>query len=437
MGGSPFHLAWGVDCVRPPAWRQQWAGNSDVEWMRPDFYSDMARTLERAKFDMLMFADAASIGDAYGGTAESNLKNVGGPGSPSMDPIALLPVLLRETSRLGIAATATTGEWPPYLLARNLSTLDHISDGRVGWNIVTGGKEGSAKNFGIPVPPHDLRYDMADEYLEVTTQLWNSWEPDALVRDLDTGYFADYTKVHTIDYHGKFFSSRGPLTTPRSPQGRPVLMQAGASPRGREFAARWADLVMGIGDSVEGMKEYRDDLHRRMAKYGRKPEECKILFLCWPILGSTDADAQEQVRMLEHKSQEFFDISMDFTSYIWDIDLSKFDPDVPLSADVTTEAHQAALSTVVKSGKTLRELFGNPSSKLGYSIVGSPDTVAAKMAETMQEVGGDGFMITPLYWLTRRYVSEVVDGLVPALQRRGLTQTEYQHEMFIDNLRAF
>lgn len=434
---SPFHLGWVVDSARPPAWMQEWAGTSDVDWLRPGFLSDMARALERARFDLMLLADASSIGDVYRGTAELNLKVVGGPGAPSLDPVALSAVLLNQTSRLGLVPTATTGEWHPYLLARNLATLDHISNGRMGWNIVTGGKEGPAKNFGAAVPPHDKRYDIADEYVDITCKLWDSWEVDAVVRDRDSGFYADYTKVHTIDYQGEFYSSRGPLCLPRTPQGRPVLAQAGASPRGREFAARWADIVVGTATSVPAMKEYRQDLHRRMAGYGRQPNDCKIMFLCWPILSDTDAEAQERARLFSLKTDEFFEVNMGGMSYTFDIDLSQFDPDVPLSPDLHTEGHKSAMDFLISTGKSLRELFAAPGVASVFSVTGSPDTVAAKMAETMQEVGGDGFAIVANWWLTRRYISEVVDGLVPALQRRGLTRSEYQHEMFIDNLRAF
>lgn len=435
MSDVPFHLGYFVGIARPPAWNQQWAGDTATGWLKPDWYVSMVQSLERAKFDLVMFADSSALGDVYGGTAELSLKNVGGPGATSLDPIALMPMLLQQTARLGITATAATTEWPPYLLARNLATLDHLSSGRVGWNMVTGGNESAARNYGAAAAPHDVRYDMADEYLELTTQLWNSWEPDAVVLDADTGYYADHTKVHTVDYHGRFYSSRGPLTMPRSPQGKPVLFQAGASGRGREFAARWSDVVLGTGASAEAMKNYREDVRTRMATYGRKPDDCKVLFLCWPILADTDAEAEERFRQFRAKKQALFEITVANMSFSFSIDLSQFDPDVPLSEEVTTEAHQGALANLIKSGKSLRELFSTPG--FVHHFVGTPETVAGQMRETMQEAGGDGFMIGPSHWMTRRYISEVCDGLVPVLQHYGLTRTEYEHLTLIDNLRSF
>jgi alkanesulfonate monooxygenase SsuD/methylene tetrahydromethanopterin reductase-like flavin-dependent oxidoreductase (luciferase family) len=234
------------------------------------------------------------------------------------------------------------------------------------------------------------------------------------------------------------------LTTVPSPQGRPVLMQAGSSGRGREFAAKHADLIVGTASSVESMKAYRDDIHARLGKYGRKPADCKVLFLATPIVADTDAEAHERSRLQGAQSTADFEARISGMSKAFEIDLSKFDLDKPLPADLTTEGHQGMLATMVASGRTLREIMGgegvaDAKSRDAFgpgSLIGSPATVAGRMGEMMEEVGGDGFLIVNLS-LDRRYISEITDGLVPALQRRGLTRSSYEYEQFRDNLLAF
>jgi FMN-dependent oxidoreductase (nitrilotriacetate monooxygenase family) len=443
MSVTPFHLGWFVDGFRTPSWNKVWSGSAEYDWVKPDFYVDMARSLERAKFDMVLFADSSYVGNSYGGTSEIYLKLA--LNAPMHDPSALAAILAQETSRIGIVPTLSTTEWRPFQVARYMSTLDHFSDGRIGWNIVTGGSELAAQNYGVEdLPSHDERYDMADEFVDITSQLWGSWEPDAVVRDHETGVYADHTKVHAIDYEGRYFKCRGPLTTVPSPQGRPVLMQAGSSGRGREFAAKHADLIVGTASSVETMKAYRDDIHARLAKYGRKPADCKVLFLATPIVADTDAEALERSRLQGAQSTADFEARISGMSKAFEIDLSKFDLDKPLPADLKTEGHQGMLATMVASGRTLREIMGgegvaDAKSRDAFgpgSLIGSPATVAARMGEMMEEVGGDGFLIVNLS-LDRRYISEITDGLVPALQRRGLTRSSYEYEQFRDNLLAF
>jgi FMN-dependent oxidoreductase (nitrilotriacetate monooxygenase family) len=438
LSATPFHLGWFVDGFRTPSWNKVWSGSSEYDWVKPGFFTDMARALERAKFDLMLYADTSFVGDTYGGTAEIYLKYA--QNAPKHDPSALTPLLTEATSRLGIVPTFSTTEWRPYQLARYLATVDHFSNGRVGWNIVTGGNELSARNYGTDdLPTHDERYDMADEFVEIATQLWSSWEPDAIVMDHETGYYADYTKVHAINYEGRYFSCRGPLTTAPSPQGRPVLVQAGSSPRGRDFAAKHSDLVVGSANSVKTMKAYRDDLQLRMAKHGRKPGDCKVMFLVTPVVADTDSEAQERARLLGAATQESFDLRISIISRHFMIDLSKLDLDSPLPPDLKTDGHEGELAMMVASGRTLRDLMGGDwvtDNELSSALVGSPDTVAAHMGELAEEIGGDGFFITNLS-VDRRYISEITDGLAPALQRRGLTRTSYEHEQFRDNLLAF
>jgi FMN-dependent oxidoreductase (nitrilotriacetate monooxygenase family) len=443
MSVTPFHLGWFVDGWRTPSWNKVWSGSAEYDWVNSDFYIDMARSLERAKFDAVLIADSAYIGNTYGGTSEPNLKYA--RNAPKNDPSVLAALLLQATSRIGVIPTISTTEWRPFQVARYMSTLDHFSDGRMGWNIVTSGSKLAAQNYGDDdATSHDERYDMADEFVDIACQLWESWEPGAVVMDHETGYYADHTKVHAINYEGRYFKSRGPLTTAPSPQGRPVLMQAGSSPRGREFAAKHADLVVGTASSVETMKAYREDIHARLIKNGRKPTDCKVLFLVTPILAESDAEAHERSRLQSAQSTADFEMRISGMSKGFSLDFSKFDLDSPLPADLKTDGHQGMLAAMVASGRTLRDIMGgegvaDAKSRDSFgpdSLIGSPETVAGLMGEMAEEVGGDGFFIVNLS-LDRRYITEVTDGLVPALQRRGLTRSSYEYEHFRDNLLAF
>jgi FMN-dependent oxidoreductase (nitrilotriacetate monooxygenase family) len=433
-----FHLAWFTNFT-PYAWEGQWAPYGPTDWTGA-FNIEMAQALERACFDYIIFEDACMIPDAYGGTIEAPLKH--GSPSPKHDPVPLATLIAANTKRLGVVATMSTSFYPPWLLARLCSTIDHIAQGRFGWNIVSSAEDRAAQNFGMDsLPEHDLRYDMADEYYDLVCQLWDSWEPDALVIDRESHTYADFKKVHPIDFVGKFYRSQGTLNTAPSPQGRPVFVQAGASPRGREFAARSADSIIAIAAGVEGMKAYRDDVRARMERIGRDPDSCKVLFMITPILGSTDAEAQaESERMMEVPG--FFEQSLVGISGITEIDFSQYPLDEPLP-ELTTNGERGSLNKFVTGNgdgtvKTLRQLIIENARGRCVELIGTPDTVAEKMGEVMEAVGGDGFLISRQGpGRTRKYIAEITDGLVPALQRRGLTRTEYQYEHFRDNLRAF
>jgi FMN-dependent oxidoreductase (nitrilotriacetate monooxygenase family) len=343
------------------------------------------------------------------------------------------------TERLGVVATMSSSFYPPFLLARLSSTVDHISKGRFGWNIVTSGEDRSAQNFGLDkLYEHDERYDMAAEYLDVVKQLWDSWEPDAVVRDRETSTYADHTKVHTIDFEGKYYRSRGPLNTVRAPQGHPVLCQAGASPKGREFAARHADTIIAAASSAEDMRSYREDIRARMTACGRKPDDCKTLFVVSPVLGDTVEEAQAKKKRWM-ADPAFIEYALAEISSITEVDFSQFDLDEPLPP-VTTNGERGSLENFVKKGqgKTLRQLVEDGGLGTAVDLVGTPDSVAEEMGEIMEYVGGDGFLITsPVMRLNRRYITEIADGLVPALQRRDLVRSDYAYEQFRDNLLEF
>jgi FMN-dependent oxidoreductase (nitrilotriacetate monooxygenase family) len=428
-----FHLAWFMNFVTDE-WRGPW-GDGGNDWSG-DFYVEMAQALERARFDYMIIEDKLMVSDAYGGTMEADLRH---GVNPKHDPVPLAVLIAAATKRLGVTATMSTSFYPPFLLARLSATVDHIARGRFGWNIVTSGEDRSAQNFGLDkLYEHDERYEMATEYLELVCQLWDSWEPDAVVRDRERGVYADHTKVHTIDFEGKYYKSRGPLNTVRSPQGRPTLVQAGASPKGRAFAAKYGDSIIAAANGMEGMKAYRDDIRARMEAIGRKPDDCKVLFLISPVVADTIEEAREKKRRWM-SDPLFIDYALTEISSITEIDFKQFDLDEPLP-EVTTNGERGSLENFAKRGKgrTLRELVIDGGLSEAVELVGTPDSVAAEMGTIMEEVGGDGYLITsPVMRLNRRYITEITDGLVPALQRRGLVRTDYTYEQFKDNLLEF
>jgi FMN-dependent oxidoreductase (nitrilotriacetate monooxygenase family) len=301
--------------------------------------------------------------------------------------------------------------YPPFLLARMVATMDHLARGRMGWNIVTSAEDRAAQNFGLDqLYEHDLRYEMANEYLDLVCRLWDSWEPDAVVRDRERGVYADADKVHRVDFEGRFYKSRGPLNTVRPPQGRPVLCQAGASPPGRDFAAKYADTIVAPGTTVEQMKEYRADIRARIEGHGRKPDDCKVLFLIAPVVGETVEEARERDARWAADPAHIEYVLAEISS-ITEIDFSQFDLDQPLP-EVTTNGERGTLEHFAKkgAGKTLRELAITGLSD-SVELVGTPETVADKMESVMDEVGGDGFLITsPVMRLNRRYITEITDG---------------------------
>src|SRR3984957_18694726 len=290
MTTKPFHLGWFLQGSSVQAWGEPWTGHIGRNWMMPELFIDMARCLERACFDYLLIEDSSYVGESYGGSTEIYLAN--GIAVPRQDPSVVASLMSQVTSRIGIVPTFGTYAYPPYLLARLVASLDQVSSGRIGWNAVTGSSHFAAMNFGLPgMPEHDLRYDMADEYMQAVKALWGSWEPRAIIADRHSGILVDPTKVHAVNHEGRFFKPRGPLNSGPAPQGQPVIAQAGGSPRGRQFAAQYADTIVASTKGTAAMKAYRDDVRARMAGWGRDPDSCKVLFLVAPIIGETEEEA--------------------------------------------------------------------------------------------------------------------------------------------------
>ncbi len=437
MGAKPFHLAWFLQGSSIQAWGEPWSGNISEEWMDAGMFLDLARSIERACFDYLLIEDSIYIGQNWQDQRDMFLKN--GMSVPRQEPSVVASLMMAATSRLGIVPTLSTFAYHPYLTARIVGTLDQVSGGRAGWNMVTGSSDYSAQNFGLDgLPEHDRRYEMAAEYIDVVTRLWDSWEPGAIVADRKSGVLIDPEKVHTIDFRGEYYASRGPLNSGPCPQGRPVIAQAGGSAKGRAIAARYADTVVAHPKGVAAMKAYRDEVRTGMALAGRDPDSCKVLFMANPILASTEEEAQARAAKRSQASTE--DVQRRLAQMGWstNIDFSGYDLDAPV-AELTTNGHQSSLSSFLAKagGRTLREAIIAYTSQGGsVDLVGTPDSVAAQMDEAMQEAGGDGFLLV-LPNVSRKTVAEVTDGLVPALQQRGLVRQSYTHRQFRDNLLEF
>jgi FMN-dependent oxidoreductase (nitrilotriacetate monooxygenase family) len=435
-----FHLGWFLgDSYGIHPWRGPWSGHAKDEWMKPGLYVDLTTSLERAGFDYLFIEDTAMVEDTLHGSMETSLKY--GIMAPKNDPLPLMPLLTQATRHIGIITTISTIQYPPFLAARMMTTMDHLTEGRAGMNVVTSVTNRVAQNFGYDEHmEHDERYLQAEEWMDVCTKLWESWEPGAYVGDQETPLLVDHTKVHTIDHAGKYFKVRGPLNTMPGPQHRPVIGQAGNSIPGRNLAARHADTMLAFGTSVQQMKTFREDMRQRMVDAGRKPDDLKVMFLATPVLAATDEEARDkQQRLADAQQNAPLDTKLWGLSYIsgGTVDFGKFSLDEPLP-EIIGNGEQSSLARFYERarGKTFGEAL-NSRVTVGadLDLVGSPDTVAVKMGDIMDEVGGDGFLLYPE--MSRLTIAETCDGLGAALQKRGLVRTSYDAPTFRENLLAF
>ncbi|MET9211056.1 MULTISPECIES: LLM class flavin-dependent oxidoreductase [unclassified Nocardia] len=405
-------------------------GHHEAAWRHPRtdahrvldvrHFQELARIAERGKLDSVFFADTLAVGPRI----ERNTLAV-------FEPVTLLSAIATATERIGLIATASTSYNEPFNLARKFASLDHISAGRAGWNIVTSGSVDEAYNFGLDaIPEHARRYERAEEFVDVALALWDSWESEAIVLDAEAGVFADPTRVHTLDYAGERFRVRGPLNSPRGPQGRPLLVQAGSSESGKEFAAHRAEAVFTAQRTLEeGVRFYRD-LKSRLAKYGRAEHELKVL----PGLVPFIADTVEEAKALE---QEFTDlISPDYAlrqlSSMLGVDLTAHALDAPLPplpAESEIEGGKSRFTLVKELAETeeltVRQLIGKLGGGRGHrTFAGTPEQVADELQTWFEAGAADGFNIMPPY--LPGGLADFVDRVVPILQERGLFRADYE-----------
>jgi len=416
------------------SWRHP---ESDADMaLDPRRYERIAEILEEGKFDALFFVDVLTLFDTYQGKFDGQ---VAGPGQMwYLDPMLLLAAMARKTKHIGLAGTLSTAFYHPFHIARSFASLDHMSGGRAAWNVVTSANSREAQNFGLEqLMDRNSRYDHADEVMEACDALWNSWDADAIIYDRERGVYADPTKVHYANYHGKFVRTRGPLPTPRSPQGRPVIMQAGSSERGRQFAARWAEVIFTLQHSKPDMQAFYADIKMRMERCGRAPEECIITPAIDIVLGETDSIARERADYLH--SLVSAEVGVCDISNAIGVDLSPFPLDQPLDDMEITEGARGVLDVVLQgsraAGLTLREAgYRYGVSQLTPALVGSATTVADRLQDMFESRCCDGFVICPS--ITPGTYMQFVKTVVPELQRRGVFRVEYSGRTLRENIRG-
>jgi FMN-dependent oxidoreductase (nitrilotriacetate monooxygenase family) len=397
----------------------------EVPFLSLDYYAEVARTLERGKFDLIFFADRLAVADRFGGDFGVGMRG-GDQDSTRMDPVPILGALAATTSRIGLGATRSTTYDQPYNLAREFATLDHLSKGRAAWNVVTSMNDSEAMNFGLESHlSHDQRYDRAEEFMELIFKLWGSWEDGALVLDRAKGIYADPAKVHYIDHAGTYFKSRGPLNIPRGPQGRPVIIQAGASDRGRAFAARWAEVIFNISPTREHMRKSTQAIRDEAARFKREDGSCKSLIAIMPFVGRSREEAAEK----RDRANALVDpmVGLSTLSAHSNVDLSTLDLDAPVETlqSSGTQSLIAMASRIAKdNAMTLRQIgkkYGE--SVLVPQVCGTPRQIADELAEIFTSGDADGFVVSPAF-LPDSF-AEFVDGVVPELQRLNLFRQDY------------
>jgi FMN-dependent oxidoreductase (nitrilotriacetate monooxygenase family) len=424
------YLKTGPTAVHVGGWRHPESTLDDI--FEPSRYQHIARVLEAAKFDGCFFADLFGLYDVHQGSFNAYVRR-GGQIS-YLDPTVVLPVMAAVTRHLGLGATLSTSFHSAYHLARWLASLDVMSKGRVAWNVVTSATDLEARNAGLDeLPPRDLRYDRADEVMEACFALWDSWDDDALVLDKRTGIMSDPAKVHYANYAGRWIKTRGPLSIPRSPQGHPVIMQAGSSDRGREFAARWAEIIFTVQRGQDEMHDFYTDIKSRMHDRGRAPSECAILPAVSVVLGETESIAQERADYLASLIDP--ELTLASSSSNLGADLTKLDAGrtlADLQGNQGMQGSQDVVEQVMKAESlSLKEAVAKRWEN--REIVGTPATVADRLQAVFESGVCDGFVLTPTMF--PGMFEQFCRAVVPELQRRGLFRTEYSGSTLRENIR--
>ena len=419
----------------PASWRH---AESASDFLRPAYFQRIARTLEDARFHLAFFDDRLAMPDRYGDDFAESVRH--GIRVVKMDLIPLLTAMGLATRHLGLGGTYSTTYYEPFHVARTFATLDHMIGGRAAWNIVTSLNDSEAANFGAEAhPEHDARYDRADEFVEVVLGHWDSWEDDAIAMDRERGVFADPAKVHRLDHRGKWFRSRGPFTVPRSPQGRPVLIQAGQSGRGRRFAARWGDLLFVIFPTLAFARQAYREIKDEVANLGRDPEMVRVAPAVYCVVGETRAMAEDKAAYIEALAHPLDTLVL--LSEVLNYDFARKDLDEPF-----TDGELAGLSGLQATRDRVVRLSGkpNPTTRdfIQYSgrgtlremsrFVGSPAEVADGLEEWFAGGACDGFVLAATH-MPGAY-EDFARLVVPELQRRGLFQREYAGFTLRENL---
>ena len=392
-----------------------------------DYYIRLAKTAEAALFDALFIVDSQFINATYPAHYLNRL-----------EPLTLLSAVATHTTHLGLVGTLSSTYNSPFNLARRFASLDHISRGRAGWNVVTSFDTGTSRNYGLDEHlDYPTRYGRALESVQVVRGLWDSYEDDAFLRDRESGLFVDPDKVHLVDHRGAHFQIRGPLNVGRPPQGYPVVVQAGASDAGRELAGRTAEVVFTANLTLEDAQAFYADLKARAGRYGRQPHEILIMPGIFPVLGGSEAEAQanyEALQALIHPSVAWSILKRHYG----EVDLSGYSlddkaPPLPRETNGNRSRLKLVSDLVERDRPTLRELYRTVSTARGHrTVIGTPDQVADAIQDWFENGAADGFNIMPP--VLPAGLTDFIDQVVPILRRRGLFRSEYEGRTLRDNL---
>ncbi|MCD8909717.1 LLM class flavin-dependent oxidoreductase [Staphylococcus gallinarum] len=400
------------------SWRHPQA--SETGPMDLEHLIKVAKTAEKGKFDLLFLADSLFVSE----TSHPNILS-------RFEPLTLLSVLARETQQIGLASTASTTYEEPFHLARSFSSLDHISGGRAAWNIVTSSINSTAENFnGTKHMEHELRYERAEEFVDVTNQLWRSWESDTFKRNKEDGVFIDPSKLHTINYVGKHFKVRGPLNIERSPQVRPLLIQAGSSATGTELAAKVADVVFTAQSNLKDSQQFYENIKAKALRYDKTENQISIMPGLFPVIGDTESEAHQNYQQLQDLILPEIGLKI-LSPYLGEIDLAQYDLSTPF-ADIDFEIGngvQSRFEVILKEAKandlTLEQVMKQVAGSRGHHIViGTAEQIADKMEDWFVNKAADGFNIMPPLLPTQ--FEKFVEQVIPILQDRNLVQKTYK-----------
>ncbi|WP_029003011.1 LLM class flavin-dependent oxidoreductase [Azorhizobium doebereinerae] len=418
------------------------AGHHVAAWRHPQaqadagvnfaHYAALAQAAEAAKFDLVFLADGVSVrGDDIEALSRTATRYVG-----QFEPITLLSAVAALTSRIGLVATASTTYNEPFHIARKYASLDHISGGRAGWNLVTSADEREAYNFGREAHlAHAQRYQRAEEFYDVATGLWDTWEDDAFVRDKASGVYFDPAKLHYLEHRGAHFQVRGPLNVPRPPQGHPVVVQAGSSEAGKALAARSAEVIFTAQQTLADAQAFYADVKGRLAAHGRSPDDLKIMPGIFPVVGRTHAEAEEKYQEIQDLIHPVVGVSL--LSKTIGADLSGYDidgpvPDVP-ETNGGKSRQELLLQLARRENLTIRQLYLRIAGARGHwTVVGTAQEIADQLQERFEGYGADGFNVMPPH--LPQGLTDFVDLVIPELRRRGLFRTEYEGRTLRENL---
>jgi FMN-dependent oxidoreductase (nitrilotriacetate monooxygenase family) len=419
--------------------------NLPCSWRHPEsrddahsaaYYQEIARILEAGKFHMAFFDDRLAMPDRYGNDHAATVEY--GVRATKMDPLIVLMTMGAVTSRLGLASTCSTTYFEPFDVARRFATLDLMTGGRAGWNVVTSVNDGEAHNMGREQHlAHDPRYDRADEFMEIVLGHWDTWDDGAIIVDKKTGRYADPSKVKRLDYKGKYLTSRGPFTVPRSPQGHPVIVQAGASGRGRRFAGRWGEVIFAAAKDVGLAREAYQAVKSEAARLGRDPDHISICNILMPITGATRAEAEDKKAMISKLPQEIDALALLAEALNYDFAAKDIDEPFTTEEIAGIQGMQGLRDNVLKrTGKanpTARDFINVSGRGLVHdAVVGGPKEIADWMEDMFVNGGCDGFVVAATH-VPGAY-ADFVTHVIPELQRRGLYHTDYTGVTLRENL---